>query len=73
LEGVCALTAIHIINRLPSPVLSIKTPFEFLYSKPPCFSHIRVFSCLAYATTVYPSHKFHLYFMPLIFIGYPTG
>jgi hypothetical protein len=71
--GECALTAVHIINRLPSSVLSFKTPFELLYSKPPSFSHIRVFGCLAYATNVHPSHKFDFRSMPSIFIGYPTG
>jgi hypothetical protein len=71
--GECALTAVHIINRLPSSVLSFKTPFELLYSKPHSFSHIRVFGCLAYATNVHPSHKFDFHSMPSIFIGYPTG
>ncbi|KAI9180399.1 hypothetical protein LWI28_004458 [Acer negundo] len=71
--GDCALTAVHIINRLPSPVLSHKTPFELLYSKPPSFSHLRVFGCLAYATNVRPSHKFDYRSIPSIFIGYPIG
>ncbi|KAI9176776.1 hypothetical protein LWI28_007083 [Acer negundo] len=71
--GECVLTAVHIINRLPSPVLSFKTPFELLYSKPPSFSHLRVFGCLAYATNVTVSHKFDHRSIPLIFIGYPVG
>jgi len=71
--GECALTAVHIINRLLSSVLSFKTPFELLYSKLPSFSHIRVFGCLAYATNVHPSHKFNFRSMPSIFIGYPTS
>lgn len=32
--GECALHAVHIINRLPTPALSLKTPFERLYSTP---------------------------------------
>jgi len=71
--GECALTAVHIINRLLSSVLSFKTPFELLYSKLLSFSHIRVFGCLVYATNVHPFHKFDFRSMPLIFIGYPTG
>jgi hypothetical protein len=71
--GECALTAVHIINRLPSPVLYLKTPFELLYSKRPSFSHLRVFGCLAYATNVRVSHKFDHRSIPSLFIGYPVG
>ena len=71
--GECALTTIHIINRLPSPVLSYKIPFERLYSKPPSYSHLRVFGCLAYATNVHVSHKFDHRAITCIFIGYPVG
>ena len=69
----CALTAVHIINRLPSPVLSFKTRFERLYSKPPSYSHLRVFGCIAYATNVHVSHKFDHRAITCIFIGYPVG
>ena len=71
--GECALAIVHIINRLPSPVLSFKTPFECLYSKPPCYSHLCVFGCLAYATNVHVSHKFDHRAITCIFIGYPVG
>ena len=30
--GDCVLTVLHIINRLPSPILQNKSPFEKLYS-----------------------------------------
>ena len=69
----CALTAVYIINRLPSLVLSFKTPFKRLYSKPPSSSHLRVFGCLAYATNVNVSHKFDHRAITCIFIGYLVG
>ncbi|KAM7485260.1 hypothetical protein LguiA_001269 [Lonicera macranthoides] len=71
--GECALTAVHIINRLPSPLLAYKTPYERLYSKPPTYSHLRIFGCLAYATNVHPTHKFDSRAIPSILIGYPLG
>ena len=67
--GECALITVHIINRLPSLVLSFKTPLERLYLKPPSYSHLCVFCCLAYGTNVHVSHKFDHRAITCIFIG----
>ncbi|RVW84581.1 Retrovirus-related Pol polyprotein from transposon RE1 [Vitis vinifera] len=69
----CVSTVVHIINRLPTPLLSRQTPFERLYGKLPSYSHIRVFGCLAYATNVHVPHKFAPRAKRCIFLGYPVG
>ena len=40
--GESVLTAAHIINRTPSPVLEGKTPYELLHDKPPEYNLLRV-------------------------------
>ncbi|XP_060669960.1 retrovirus-related Pol polyprotein from transposon RE1 isoform X3 [Ziziphus jujuba] len=42
-------TSVHLINRLPSPVLDNETPYFRLYSNNPDYNHLRVFGCLCYA------------------------
>lgn len=71
--GECVLSAVHIINRLPTPLLSFKTPFERLYNKLPSFSHLRTIGCLAYATNPRVAHKFSPRAIKCVFIGYPVG
>lgn len=69
----CVSTAVHIINRLPTLVLSHHTPFQRLYGKVPTYSHLRSFGCLAYATAVNIAHKFASRARRCVFIGYPIG
>lgn len=37
------LTAVFLINRLPSKILSNQSPFEWLYGKPPDYTFLRTF------------------------------
>ena len=46
-----AMTAIYVKNRLPSPKISHKTPFEIVYNSKPSVKHMRVFGCQVYTLT----------------------
>jgi hypothetical protein len=68
--GDCVLTAVHLINRLPTPLLSNKSPYEILFSKPP-YSYLRVFGCLCFASTLTRNcHNFDSRAIPCLFLGY---
>jgi hypothetical protein len=69
----CVLTTIHLINRLPTQLLSYKTPFERLYNKNPNYSHLKVLCCLAYATEMHATHKFAPRAARFVFLGYSVG
>ena len=60
-------------SRLPSPLLSKKSPYEMLYHHPSSFTHLKVFGCLCYAIIVQPTHKFESRAKHYVFVGYPTG
>ncbi|CAA0842865.1 Uncharacterized mitochondrial protein AtMg00710, partial [Striga hermonthica] len=37
----CVLAGAHIINRIPTPVLNQKSPFEMLFQKPTTYDHLK--------------------------------
>lgn len=72
LWGACVMTSVHIINRLPIPVLDNCTSCEKLYKEIPTYDHMRVCGCLSFASNPsIPSDKFSHRGIPTVFIGYP--
>ncbi|CAH9056118.1 unnamed protein product [Cuscuta europaea] len=70
----CILTDVHIINRLPTSILHNKSPFEMLYNHAPDYNHLKVFGCLAFASTISSNRtKFDSRAHKCIFIGYSLG
>ncbi|KAH9693065.1 retrovirus-related pol polyprotein from transposon RE1 [Citrus sinensis] len=62
--------ATYLINRLTSPTLENKTPFELLYLTKPDYSQIKVFGCECYPyLRPYNKHKFDFHTSKCILLG----
>ncbi|KAJ0622209.1 putative RNA-directed DNA polymerase [Helianthus annuus] len=66
----CVLTAVYLINRLPSSVLLGKSPYELMFGFKPSFTHLRVFGCLCFSTILNNSDKLSYNAEKCILIGY---
>ncbi|GAA0149435.1 transmembrane signal receptor [Lithospermum erythrorhizon] len=64
----------YLINRKPSQVLGFKTPYEYLFGKPPNLTELRVFGSLCYVHNLQAkSDKFSSRNRKCVFLGYPFG
>ena len=64
------LTATYLINRLPTAVLSGKSPFEMVYNTEPNLLNLKCFGCLCFATVLNESDKFASRSDKCVFVGY---
>ncbi|KAJ0746343.1 putative RNA-directed DNA polymerase [Helianthus annuus] len=66
----CILTAVYLINRLPSSVLNGRSPYEVVYGFKPSLVHLRNFGCLCFSTVLSESDKFAYHADKCVLIGY---
>ncbi|CAA7037242.1 unnamed protein product [Microthlaspi erraticum] len=64
-------TAVYLINRQPTPVLNMESPFKKLFGVPPNYSKLRVYGCLCFPwLRPYTANKIEDRSTPSVFIGY---
>jgi len=63
---------VYLINRVPSPVIQNKTPYELLNKHPLEFSMLKIFGCLSYACT-YKRTQISPCSRRGVFLGFQTG
>jgi hypothetical protein len=66
-------TACHLINKLPTPLLNMSSPWEQLHHVKPDISYLRTFGCKCFPLlTPYNTHKLQPKTTSCIFLGYPS-
>jgi hypothetical protein len=67
------MTAVHLLNRLPTKALNGKAPYEAWHGCKPMASHLRVFDCLTFTKELNHIGKLDNRSTPGVFIGYAEG
>jgi transposase InsO family protein len=68
------LTAIYLINRMPTPVLHNNSPYFTLFQRHPDYTTLRSFGCACFPLLrPYNSHKLSFRSKKCIFLGYSTN
>ena len=67
--GHCILSVAYIINRLPTPVLHDKSPYEKFHKQQPSLQHLRVLGCLCFAKNMYIQDKFQPRSVAAVHVG----
>ncbi|KAJ0781817.1 putative RNA-directed DNA polymerase [Helianthus annuus] len=66
-------SATFIINRLPTPLLENKSPFELIFSQQPQYANLRTYGCQVFPyLRDYSKHKLEPRSISCVFIGYST-
>ena len=69
-----ANTAIYTINRLPTPILKNKSPFEVLFQRVPDYSFLKPFDCLYFPNFMASAaNKLQSCSIQFIFLGYAAN
>ncbi|OMO94717.1 Integrase, catalytic core [Corchorus capsularis] len=64
-------TVVFLINRMPTPLLGNKSPFEILFQKQPNYNKLKIFGCLCFPwLKPYTKSKLEPKSKPCMFIGY---
>jgi hypothetical protein len=64
-------TASFLINRMPTPLLKNKSPFEVIFENVLDYCFLKVSGCLCWPSIgPYNRHKINFYSVPCVFLGY---
>lgn len=64
-------TATYLINRLPTPILDHKSPYQCLFNQSPNYTKLKPFGCLCYPwLRSYTTSKLQPRSKPCLFLGY---
>jgi hypothetical protein len=67
------VTAVHILNRVPTKALNGMTPYEAWHDKASAVAHLRMFGCLAFTKDLTQLKKLDDRNHPGVIIGYADG